>query len=151
MTIRSASIEDIDNRLFMIFKEGFFYHYSNRMDIFTKQTDVELRNELVSKINSLDHHVLVLEENDCIKGMVIYQIREKHSRVLWVDELVIDLEERNKGYAKALMDQINEIAKRERCVRVEFCCWSFNENALEMYKHLGFKEQRKILEMNIDI
>ena len=42
-----------------------------------------------------------------------------------------------------------EIAKKEKCVRVEFCCWSFNKHANEIYNHLGFKEQRVIFEKEI--
>ena len=42
-----------------------------------------------------------------------------------------------------------EIAKEEGCKRVEFCCWSFNQNAMNMYKHMGYKEQRVTLEMDL--
>lgn len=47
------------------------------------------------------------------------------------------------------MDKIKEIAKAEECQRVEFCCWSFNKNAMNIYKHIGYKEQRVILEMDV--
>ena len=29
------------------------------------------------------------------------------------------------------------------------CCWSSNKNAIDIYKHLGFKEQRVMLEIDL--
>ena len=68
---------------------------------------------------------------------------------MWIDELVVYKDNRHSGNGKKLMEKIKEIAKKENCKRVEFCCWSFNQNAMEMYKHIGYKEQRSVLEMNL--
>lgn len=68
---------------------------------------------------------------------------------MWVDELVVDKDNQHIGIGKKLMDKIKEIAKQENCKRIELCCWSFKQNAREDYRHLGYKEQRVILEMNL--
>ena len=69
--------------------------------------------------------------------------------MMWIDEFIIDEEYRHLGKGKILMDKVKEIAEEKGCKRVELCCWSFNDNALEMYNHIGFKEQRVILKMNV--
>ena len=48
-----------------------------------------------------------------------------------------------------LIDKVIEIAKEEKCKRVELDVWSFNNNAIDMYKHIGFDKQREMLEINI--
>ena len=91
----------------------------------------------------------MLEENNII-GFLIYDIKNKQDKIMWIDQLIIDEKYRKKGYGKKLIENAEEIAKQENCVRIEFSCWSFNTDALEMYKHIGYKEQRIILEKNID-
>ena len=36
--------------------------------------------------------------------------------------------------------------KENNCKKIEFNCWTFNENALAVYDHMGFKRQRIIYE-----
>ena len=95
------------------------------------------------------HNILVIEDDGKIVGYIVYEIRDKHAKTMWVDQLVISKESRGKGYGKELMNKIDEIAKSEDCVRVELECWSFNESALGMYEHLGFDEQRVKLEKKV--
>lgn len=38
---------------------------------------------------------------------------------------------------------------KKKCNAVELCCWSFNKNAMNIYKHLNYKEQRVIMEMKL--
>lgn len=149
MDIRKAKLEDIDLNLLDLYIDGFKYHYNGRPDVFGNKDEQVLKNDLIETINN--SNILVLEDNGKILGYVAYQIKDKHKHniTLWVDELVIDKDNRNSGLGKKLMDKIKEIAKENDCKRIEFCCWSFNENAMNMYKHIGYKEQRVILEMDV--
>ena len=47
------------------------------------------------------------------------------------------------------MDDAKRIAKENDCDRIELNCWLFNENALAMYEHIGYKRQRIIYEMKL--
>ena len=89
------------------------------------------------------------DKNNNILGFIIFEIKDKRSKTLWIDQLVVDEKERGKGISSLLIKKAEEIAKKEKCVRVEFCCWSFNKHANEIYNHLGFKEQRVIFEKEI--
>lgn len=147
MTIRKALKEDINNGLLDIFIEGYRYHCTGRPDVFSNKSDEALHKDLENMVPS--DNILVIEDDGKIVGYIVYEIRDKHAKTLWVDQLVVSKESRGKGYGKELMNKIDEIAKSEDCVRVELECWSFNENALGMYEHLGFGEQRVKLEKKV--
>lgn len=146
MNFRNAKLEDIGN-LLDLYIDGFKYHYKGRPDVFLDKDEKKLKDDLMNTIHN--SNVLILENNKKILGYVIYQIKEKHNKIMWIDELVVDKNSRKMGNGKNLMEKVKEIAKEEGCKRVEFCCWSFNQNAMDMYKHIGFKEQRVILEMDL--
>lgn len=146
MNFRNAKLEDIGN-LLDLYIDGFKYHYKGRPDVFLDKDEKKLKDDLMNTIHN--SNVLILENNKKILGYVIYQIKEKHNKIMWIDELVVDKNSRKMGNGKKLMEKVKEIAKEEGCKRVEFCCWSFNQNAMDMYKHIGFKEQRVILEMDL--
>ena len=107
----------------------------------------DLKKDLIDLIEN--KNVLVAEKNNNILGFIIFEIKDKRSKTLWIDQLVVDKKERGKGISSLLIKKAEEIAKKEKCVRVEFCCWSFNKHANEIYNHLGFKEQRVIFEKEI--
>lgn len=147
MNIRKARLEDVEKNLLNLYVDGFEYHHTGRPDIFPSRNRKELKEDLINTINN--SNILVLEDNEEILGYVVYQLKEKRDKTLWIDELVVDKDNRHSGNGKKLMEKIKEIAKKENCKRVEFCCWSFNQNAMEMYKHIGYKEQRSVLEINL--
>ena len=47
------------------------------------------------------------------------------------------------------MEEVKNIALKNNCVRIELNCWIFNDNAINMYEHIGFKKQRIIYEMEL--
>ena len=68
---------------------------------------------------------------------------------MWIDQIIIDKDNRCLGYGKMLIQSVKQIAKENECKRIEFCCWSFNKNAMEMYKHICCSEQRVIFEIDL--
>ena len=96
MNIRRANINDIDNNLLNIFIDGFEFHLNERKDIFdnNKKND-DLKKDLINLIENKD--VLVAEKNNNILGFIIFEIKDKRSKTLWIDQLVVDKKERGKG------------------------------------------------------
>lgn len=146
--IREATINDIDNGLLELFIEGYRYHQNGRPDIFQNLSIEELKVDLIKNFEILT--TLILIENKIIVGYLSYKIKEKHTKKLEVDQLIIIKEFRHKGYGKILMDKAKDIAKETNCDRIELNCWIFNENALNMYEHIGYNRQRIIYELKID-
>ena len=147
MLIREVKDTDISKGLLNVFIEGFRYHYNGRPDIFSNKSDEELKEDLINSI--MNDNIMVLDDEDRIVGYIQYEIREKHAKTMWVDQLVIDKQCQKKGYGKLLLDKVIELAKQENCERIELECWAFNDNAVGMYNHIGFSEQRVKLEKKL--
>ncbi len=146
--IREATLNDLDSGLLDVFIEGYRYHQKGRPDIFKNLTDEELKKDLIENFEKLS--TIVLLEEQKISGYLSYIIKEHHDKKFFVDQLVISKNCRHQGYGKKLMARAKEIAKTENCERIELDCWMFNENAINMYEHIGYKRQRIKYEMSID-
>ncbi|MFR5684726.1 MAG: GNAT family N-acetyltransferase [Clostridia bacterium] len=145
--IRDAKIEDIKNGLLDVFIEGYRFHQNGRPDVFVNITDDELKEDLIKNFEKFNILVLLADEN--IVGYLAYNIKEKHTKKMNVDQLIIKKEFRYHGYGKMLMDKVREIGKENKCDRIELNCWMFNSNAIAMYEHIGFDRQRILYEMKL--
>ena len=145
---RKANINDIEKGLLELFIEGYKHHLKGRPDIFLNLSNEELKEELTNQFD--ETNIIIISDEEKIVGFISYKIKQKNKKkLLYVKELVIKESYRNKGLASKLMNEMNLIAKKEKCSRIELNCWSFNKNALEMYEHLGYKKQRVIYELEI--
>ena len=149
MKVRKAEQCDINNNLLSLYIEGFNMHYEKRKDIFSEKTADELKDNLIEMINNPDENVFVIDDNGKIIGYAATKFKDKATRAIWIDEIVIDINYQNKGYGKILIDEICKYAKQNKCVRVELNCWCFNSNAIEFYNKLGFIQQRIVYEKKI--
>lgn len=146
-SIREATLNDFDKGLLKVFIEGYRYHQNGRPDIFANISDNDLKNDLIENFDRLN--TIVILEDESIVGYLSYKIKEKHTKKLDVDQLVILEQYRGKGLGKKLMDEAKKIAVDNGCDRIELNCWMFNENALAMYEHIGYNRQRIIYEMKL--
>ena len=147
LKVRKAKQEDINNGLLEVFIEGYRYHQNGRPDIFTINSDEELEEELLSIFKS-DYIIVIVDDNK-ILGYLSYKIKERRVKLMDIDQLVIKENVRGQGLGRQLMEEAKKIAKDNNCVRIVFNCWSFNENALKVYDHMGFKRQRIMYEMDL--
>lgn len=145
--IKEATKNDIDNGLLEVFIEGYRYHQNGRPDIFSNISDEDLKKDLIKNFENLS--TIVLLEDNIIVGYLAYKIKERHTKKLDVDQLIITESCRHKGYGKKLMNEVKNIAKNTNCDRIELNCWMFNINAIEMYEHIGYSRQRIIYELMV--
>ena len=138
--IREATFNDIDNGLLDVFIEGYRYHQNGRPDIFLDLSEDELKADLINNFNKFKTLVILVDNK--IVGYLSYDIKEKHSKKLHVDQLIISEELRGRGLGKKLMEEVKRIGIEENCDRIELDCWTFNTDALGMYDHIGFQRQR---------
>lgn len=143
--IRQAVFEDIDKGLLDVFIDGYSYHQKGRPDVFRNLSDEKLKEELIENFEKLN--ILVILDNDAIVGYLAYKFKGTHSKKIDVDQLIITEKYRGKGLGNRLIDEAKHIAINNNCDRIELNCWLFNENALAMYEHIGFKRQRIIYEL----
>ena len=139
IVIKEASIEDINNGLLEVYIEGYRYHQNGRPDIFINVSNDTLKEDLIKGFEEFKY--LIAIENEKVVGYLAYKIKVKHSKKLYVDQLIVTEENRRKGIGKKLMDYAEQIANKENCDRLELDCWTFNKNALNMYENIGFDRQ----------
>ena len=143
--VREATLDDLDRGLLKVFIEGYRYHQNGRPDVFADISDEILKEDLIKNFETLS--TLVILDKDVIVGYLSYRMKGKHSKKIDVDQLIIDENYRHQGLGKKMMEEVKRIATENKCDRIELNCWLFNENALAMYEHIGFKRQRIIYEM----
>ncbi len=59
---------------------------------------------------------------------------------LYVEDLFVYPEYRGKGYGKALLKKMAQIALERECGRLEWLCLKWNKNSINFYKSLGATE-----------
>jgi GNAT superfamily N-acetyltransferase len=58
---------------------------------------------------------------------------------LYLEDLFIKPEKRGKGYGRALLERLAQIAKERGCGRMEWAVLDWNEPAIQFYRKLGAK------------
>jgi GNAT superfamily N-acetyltransferase len=58
---------------------------------------------------------------------------------LYLEDLFVRPEHRGKGYGRALLIHLAEIARERRCGRMEWAVLDWNEPAIQFYRKLGAK------------
>ncbi len=155
MKIRQATSNDVSQIIPLL--DGINkIHIEKRPDVFKNKTNEEIKNNLEEMMLDENNIILLAEDNQIIKGILICKVKEienhinlKNAKVLWINEIGIKQEYRRNGIGSALIQRAKEIAKENNCVRLELNCWEFNENAIKFYKNLGLTTQRRVMEINI--
>lgn len=144
MDYEIIKLNESTKELLNLYEQLYDYHHHNRPDKFiVNNLDARLSKDLESYT-----FIGIKKDNELI-GFASYEIREKQRRILWIDQLVIDENHRKHGYCKVLLHSLELLAKELNCSAVEFCCWTFNHTALEVYRNSNYKEQRIIFEKNV--
>lgn len=146
--IKELTKEDLNEDFFEIYYEGFLYHYNHRKDIFKYRTIDEIKEYVLEEVEK-GLKILGYFKDEKLVGYISYKIKERVNKFLWLDEFVVTEKERGRGIGTLLMEEIKKISEKERVKRIELNCWSFNEDAIKLYRKLGYKEQRVILEKEV--
>ena len=154
MEIRKAEVNDKEQivELLMQMQE---LHCKNRPDIFKEKTKRETEKEFDETIENKERNIIVVVNNDNkICGVCIFKIKEikdhpnlKDSKILHIGKIGVDEKYRRKGIGKLMMKEVEKVAKKLNCDRIELNCWSFNEGTIEFYKSQNMKIQRLNFEM----
>lgn len=151
MILRKALAADAAD-IVSILEQVLAHHAELRPDIFVAQGSKFTTQEVEAIIAHPENVVFVLEDTD--KRVVAYVIAEIHMnpdanlvphKTLFVEDLGIDTNYRNRGLGTWLMNRIEKEAQRLNCYNICLRCWKPNE-AEHLYRRLGYTEQAIILE-----
>ena len=135
MKIRKANKNDFETICLYIRKIA---EYEKMLDDIT-WSNKELYEQLFIKENA---YVLIGELDNKPIGFALYcttfsTFRGKQT--LYLEDLFIDEEYRNKGYGKMFFTELLKIAKTSNAGRMEWVCLDWNISSINFYKYLGAK------------
>ena len=152
MVIRKAKFTDID-RLSELLYQVHNLHAEGRPDIFQKGKQKYSKEDLESVLTNSQTPVWVAEEKRKVVGYIfcIYEEVKDHTsltdrKTLYIDDLCVDKEFRQKGIGKALYNYVKMIAKSKGCYDVTLNVWNLNPGAIAFYEKLGLKPMKTYME-----
>ncbi len=146
--IRLADISDISEITELLLQVQKI-HSDTRPDLFKdggkKYNDVELE-EIIENSQT---PIFVYTEDNKILGYVFCIITNHYNessfcdfKTLYIDDLCVDSNSRNKGIGTGLYEYVLDYAKDIGCYNVTLNVWEGNDGAVKFYKDIGMKIQK---------
>lgn len=153
MVIEKATKEDFLG-IHKIFQEVHDHHLNGTINTF-KDTDPFTKEEFEETIKDKNAFLLIAKEETQIIGFILATIVEKEGRhtkfkkSLYINTIGTKKDSQNKGVGTSLINEIKKIAKENKCDNINLSVWSFNDNAIKFYRHLGFNNQKINMEITL--
>jgi GNAT superfamily N-acetyltransferase len=136
MTIRAATVGDVPTILALIRELA---TYERAPDEVTT-TEEQLVDVLFGKKPAAEVLLAFEEQNPVGFAVYFYNFSTWLGRPgLYLEDLFVRLEQRGKGYGRALLVELAKIARERGCGRMEWAVLDWNEPAIEFYHKLGAK------------
>lgn len=105
-----------------------------------KPDEVIVAEQFIHTAEAENNHFLAVVEEEKVIGMgVLSKIVHPVASNGYVNNIVVDPNSRGKGYAKALMDALEQKAQAWGCTRVDLTCSRPEVQA--MYEKLGYTKK----------
>ena len=135
MIIRKGTKADIPQTLKLI-KE--LAEYENALDM-VSNTIERLENDGFGENKVFD--LFVAEKNKKIIGMALTFFRYStwKGKVLYLEDLIVNSNQRRKGVGRNLFDEVSKFAKKESCVGLSLQVLDWNKIGINFYKKYNMK------------
>lgn len=130
-------------------------HVQGRPDLFAPVEHPYSEEEFFRIIADEKHiTIAVVDGNDTILGFGTAVLKEQSGMIdglqtAYIDEIFVRKEYRRQGVAAKIFAEIERKAKERGAERIDLMVWEFNEAALELYRSLGMRPQRYILDKQL--
>ena len=152
MVIRKAKTTDIDRLLELLYVVHNL-HAEGRPDIFMKGKQKYYKEDLEKVLTNELTPVWVAEDKKYIVGYIfcVYEEIKDHTsltnrKTLYIDDLCVDQNFRQKGIGKQLYNYAKMIARTNGCYDVTLNVWNLNPGAIAFYEKLGLKPMKIYME-----
>ena len=129
------------------------HHLNGTINTF-KDIDPFTKEEFLESLKDKNTFLIIAKEKE-IEGFILATIIEKEGRhtkfkkTLHINTIGTKKDSQNKGIGTLLINEIKRIAKENKCDNINLSVWSFNDNAIKFYKHIGFKNQKINMEITL--
>jgi len=127
--IRIGTVKDLPQVLNLIKDLAAFENEPNEVEV----TITEMQNWGFGKDKIFDF--FVLEIDNIIIGLALYYFKYStwKGKCLFLEDIIVKENVRNKGYGKKLFNAVVEVAKNTGVKRMEWQVLDWNKNAIEFY------------------
>ena len=140
--IRKIELEDLEE-VFKLLDE--LYENKIEYSIFVKKYKESLKD------NNF-YGIVAIEENKVVGILISRLINRlaKKKNILFIDDLIVEKQNRNAGIGKLLIQNATEYALSKECGAVELTSLIENENAHRFYKKNGFEKRQYKFKKHLD-
>ena len=127
--IRIGTVNDLPQVLNLIKDLAAFENEPNEVEV----TITEMQNWGFGKDKIFDF--FVIEIDNIIIGLALYYFKYStwKGKCLFLEDIIVKENVRNKGYGKKLFNAVVEVAKNTGVKRMEWQVLDWNKNAIEFY------------------
>ena len=124
-------------------EEGLVLEFIKKLAKYEKCTDEVVADEASLRHSLFVEHsaeVVFAEEDGVVIGFALFFHNFSTfvgRKGLYLEDLFILPEKRGKGYGKALLKYLANLAVERNCGRMEWICLDWNEPALKVYRSVG--------------
>ena len=152
MDIRRAKKDDIPG-INSLLRQVLEVHHKGRPDLFKSGFKKYTDDQLAEIIADNDRPIFVAVENGTVLGYA-FCILQKHKNdnvltditTLYIDDLCVDENERQKHIGKAVFEHVKAFAKSTGCYNITLNVWECNPPAQRFYEKMGMLPQKTCME-----
>lgn len=152
MEIRKAEERDIEGILNLLVQVD-MVHHNGRPDLFKGPATKYNAAELAEIMCNENTPVFIAVEGDKVLGHA-FCILESHPeshvltdiRTLYVDDICVDENERNRHIGRSLYEFVENYAKSIGCYNITLNVWECNPTARHFYEAMGMQVQKTGME-----
>ncbi len=157
MNIRRANENDTEAILDLL-SQVLEVHAWIRPDLFISGTTKYSAESLARMYPDDSRPIYVAEEDGAVRGYAFCQIKPAvpcppmmvPHKVLYLDDLCVDVYARRKHVGLLLFDYVKQEARRLGCDTLTLNVWEGNDAALEFYKSMGMKTRSRTMEYDLN-
>ena len=127
--------------------EGLLTLYTQLHENSMPDQNDEIMNLWNRIVNDKDHHIIVAEENGQIVSscvcVIIPNLTHNQQPYAFIENVITDVNYRNKGLATQCLDFAKEIAVKENCYKLMLLTGSKKESTLNFYRKAGYNSEDK--------
>ena len=148
MNIRKATMKDsqILSSLCMDVQQ---LHVQNHPDLFKTPQSSDFAVLFFENMLQEDTtYIYIVEEDGQALGYIFFKVVERNEnpflfarRYLLIDQISVRPKAQRQGVGKALIEQVEVVARDLRIPRIELGSWDFNTNAHDFFERIGYEKR----------
>lgn len=127
-------------------------HVACLNDVFKDNIVEDTRIDTIKTINDSDSDIIVIEDDNKVMAYALVNYEktietfDKKSReVYYIQEIMISDAYQHQGLGKKMIEFLKKDAFQKGYKSIELDVWNFNQNAINFYKNVGFREVQLIM------